>query len=161
MRSFFLVAAMLAAYPSMAQEAHKLYNPDADAKKEIKEAVMKAAKQHKHVFLQVGGNWCIWCTRFHNLVEKNDTLKRLLQDNYVVVPVNYSPENKNETVLAELGYPQRFGYPVFVILDEKGRRIHTQNSAYLEEGKGHSAEKVAEFLNQWSPRALNPTTYKK
>lgn len=146
-----------------AQEEHKsnIYNPSANAQREIDIAVAIAKKEHKHVFIQVGGNWCIWCQRFHNLVENNDTLKRLMDDNYVVVHVNYSPENKNEAVLAKLEYPQRFGFPVFVILDDKGRRIHTQNSGYLEEGKGHSKKKVEEFLQQWSPKALNPATYKK
>lgn len=160
MKSFFLSAMMLMSYIAIAQHGTKIYNPNADAKADIRKAVAIAAKERKHVLLQVGGNWCIWCTRFHNLVESNDTLSRLLHDNYVVVPVNYSPENKNEAVLAELGYPQRFGYPVFVILDGKGRRIHTQNSGYLEEGKGHSVQKVAEFLEQWTVKAVDPATYK-
>lgn len=156
---------LLAAAPMFAQcqEEHKsnIYNPAADARKEIDAAVTLAKKEHKNVFIQVGGNWCIWCQRFHNLVQGDDTLKRLMNDNYVVVHLNYSPENKNEKVLAQLEYPQRFGFPVFVILDAKGRRIHTQNSGYLEEGKGHSKKKVAEFLQQWSPNALDPETYKK
>ncbi len=141
-------------------KAH-IYDPAANAEKDIKQAIAKATKEHKHVFLQVGGNWCIWCRRFHSLVSGDTTLSRLLNDNYVVVHVNYSPENKNEKVLAELGYPQRFGYPVFVILDGKGNRIHTQNSGYLEEGQGHSKKKVEEFLRDWSPAALAPKTYTK
>jgi hypothetical protein len=88
-------------------------------------------------------------------------LKKELEENYVIVHVNYSPENKNEKVLADLGYPQRFGFPVFVVLDGNGNRIHTQNSGYLEEGQGHSKTKVAEFLKQWSPTALDPATYNK
>lgn len=152
---------LMSAAAAIAQNGTKIYNPQADAKADIRKAVAIAAKERKHVLLQVGGNWCIWCTRFHNLVESNDTLSRLLHDNYVVVPVNYSPENKNEAVLAELAYPQRFGYPVFVILDGKGKRIHTQNSAYLEEGKGHSVQKVAEFLEQWTFKATDPATYQK
>jgi thioredoxin-related protein len=96
--------------------------------------------------LQIGGNWCIWCIRFNDLVTKDPELDKYLRDNFVVLHVNYSKENKNEDVLASLGYPQRFGFPVFVVLDDKGTRIHTQNSDYLEEGKGHSREKVLEFL---------------
>ena len=137
-----------------------IYNPKADAQQEIKQAIAKAKKENKHVLLQIGGNWCIWCRRFHELIVTNDTLKNMLNENYVVLHVNYSPENKNEKVLASLGYPQRFGFPVFVVLDGKGNRIHTQNSGYLEEGKGHSPKKVAEFLEQWSPNALSPSTYK-
>lgn len=156
-----LVIAILISFSSVAQQEEKphIYNPEANAEQQIKTAVAEAAKENKHVLVQIGGNWCIWCVRFHNLVNSNDTLKQLVNDNYVVVHLNYSKENKNEKMLAKLGYPQRFGFPVFVVLDKKGNRIHTQNSGYLEEGKGHSKEKVAEFLKQWSPSALDPKNY--
>jgi thioredoxin-related protein len=139
----------------------KLYNPTADARAEIAFAVAKAAKENKNVFLQIGGNWCIWCIRFNNLVSQDPDLDKYLCDNFVIVHVNYSKENMNEKLLADLGYPQRFGFPVFVVLDNKGNRLHTQNSEYLEEGKGHSKDKVMEFLKDWSPAALDPKTYEK
>lgn len=142
------------------QKGSKLYNPDADARADIKQAISLAKKEHKHVMLQVGGNWCIWCTRFHNTVMSNDTLKNIMENNYVVVHVNYEKKNAEDKLWGELGYPQRFGFPVFVILDEQGNRIHTQNSAYLEEGKGHSPARIAEFLEQWSPRAVHGATLK-
>ena len=141
------------------QDSFKVYDPKANAQLEINKAVARAAKEHKHVFLQIGGNWCKWCKYFNHLVTTNDSLNKLLTDNYVVLHVNYSPENKNEKVLAKLGYPQRFGFPVFVVLDAKGNRLHTQNSGYLEEGQGHSPKRVAEFLKQWSPGALEPKNY--
>ena len=130
------------------------YNPKADAHADIKNAVIQAQKEHKNIMLQIGGNWCIWCTRFHNLIETNDSLTKLMNDNYVYLPVNYDQNNKNSPLWAELGYPQRFGFPVFVILDHEGKIIHIQNSAYLEEGKEHSLQKVAQFLKNWSPAAV-------
>lgn len=137
-----------------------IYNPKADAKKDIAEAVKAAKAAHKFVFIQAGGNWCIWCLRFNKLVTEDAQLDSAMKANFIVYHLNYSPENNNRDVFAQLGYPQRFGFPVFIILDEKGNRIHTQNSEYLEEGKGHSKEKVLEFLDNWSPRALDPNTYK-
>lgn len=144
-----------------AQEKPAVYNPQANAAADIEAAVKKAKAEHKNVFLQIGGNWCIWCLRFNKLVNENDTLRTAVNKDYVVVHVNYSQENKNEALLAKLGYPQRFGFPVFVVLDASGNRIHTQNSAYLEEGNGHSVKKVLEFFNHWSPKALDPGTYNK
>lgn len=145
-----------------AQTAPKpqLYNPQADAMADIQAAVKKASASGKHVFLQMGGNWCGWCIAFDKLVKSNDTLKTCLEQNYEVVHVNYSQENKNEAVFKSLGHPERFGFPVFVILDGKGERIHTQNSEYLEEGKGHSSKKVLQFFKQWSPAALQPPAVK-
>jgi thioredoxin-related protein len=139
----------------------KLYHPNADAKADIAAAVKKAAAEHKNVLLQIGGNWCIWCIRFNDLVTHDPDLNKYVRANYEIVHVNYSPENENEKLLAELGYPQRFGFPVFIVLDDKGNRLNTQNSSYLEEGKGHSKEKVMEFFNQWSPTALDPKSYEK
>jgi thioredoxin-related protein len=157
----FLTMGIHPVFSQEKKEEVKIYNPQADASKDIKDAVAIAGKENKHVLLQIGGNWCIWCRRFNQLVTTDAELEKLLADNYVVVHVNYSPENKNEKVLAQLGYPQRFGYPVFVILDGKGNRIHTQNSGYLEEGEGHSKAKVKEFLKDWTPAAIDPKTYNK
>lgn len=147
---------------SVAQEKPKptLYNPSADAKADIAAAVKKAAVENKHVFLQLGGNWCGWCILYNNLVTTNDTLETYMDKNYVTVHINYSQENFNDEVFKSLGYPQRFGFPVFVILDSKGQRLHTQNSAYLEKGKGHDPKKVLEFLENWAPNSVDPKNYR-
>lgn len=139
----------------------KLYHPEVDAKADIKMAVEKAAKEGKNVLLQIGGNWCVWCLRFNEKVTTNDTLKTALENNYITYHLNYSKENENLDVLASLGYPQRMGFPVFVVLDGNGNRLHTQNSGYLEQGKGHSTQLVLGFLNDWSPKALDPKSYEK
>jgi len=137
-----------------------LYNPDANAEKEIAAAVKKAKAEHKFVLLQGGGNWCSWCKRFSITVAKDAKLDSIVNADFVVYHLNYSEENKNEKVYAKYGYPQRFGFPVFIILDDKGNRIHTQNSEYLEEGKGYNKDKIAQFFEAWSPAALNPENYK-
>lgn len=82
-----------------------------------------------------------------------------MEANYVFQLLNYSKENKNLDILAELGYPQRFGFPVIVILDGNGMRIHTQNSAYLEKEKSYDEKVMIEFLKQWSPAAIDPENY--
>lgn len=142
------------------KEAVKIYNPKANAQADIDAAVSKAKKEKKHVFIQIGGNWCSWCILFHDLVKATPELKDYLDKNYETVLVNYSEENKNEAVLKKLNYPGRFGFPVFLILDGNGKLLHTQNSAYLEEGKGHSVKKVMEFLKNWNYGALLPENNK-
>jgi thioredoxin-related protein len=139
-----------AAYSQATKEAVHIYDPKANAEADINAAVAKAKKENKHVFVQVGGNWCIWCIRFHALVDSVPALKTYLNTNYETVMLNWSPENKNEAILKKYNYPGRFGFPVFLILDGNGKLLHTQNSSYLEEGKGHSAKKVIEFLKSWN-----------
>jgi len=139
----------------------EIYNPEADAKAEISAAVKKASNEGKHVFLQIGGNWCPWCIKFHRFADADSEIKKYVEENFEVVKVNYDQKNKNETVLADLGFPQRFGFPVFVVLDGKGNRIHTQNSAFLEKDKSYDRDLVLQFFKHWSPTAVDPNSYKK
>lgn len=143
-----------------AQE-QKIYDTTADAKKDITKAIEATQNSNKHVFLQIGGNWCPWCTKFHNFVHDNEALSSFMDDNFEVVKVNYDQDNRQEELLAELEFPQRFGFPVFVILDGSGKRIHTQNSAFLEKDKSYDKDKILRFLKNWSPTALTPASYKK
>jgi len=146
---------------SLAQtEQFLIYHADANAKSDVESSVKKAKAEHKQVLLMIGGNWCRWCKMFDKFQHTNASVDSALSANYIFQHINYSKENKNVALLTELEFPQRFGFPVFVVLNEKGQRIHTQNSGYLEQGEGYSAEKVIEFLNQWSVKALSADSYK-
>lgn len=145
---------------SQSTDTAHLYNPKANAEKEIAAAVKLAKSTHKYVLIQGGGNWCSWCKRFSITVANDAKLDSIVNADFVVYHLNYSEENKNQKLFAKYGYPQRFGFPVFIILDENGNRIHTQNSVYLEEGKGYNKEKIADFFTAWSPTALNQKSYK-
>ncbi len=138
----------------------KLYDPAENAEKAIEAAVKKAKDNNKHVLIQVGGNWCIWCARFNNFITEDADIKNYVESNYMVYHLNYSPENKNKKILEKYGFPQRFGFPVFLILNGKGELLHTENSVYLEEGKGYNKLKVIEFLKNWSKAAFDPAQYK-
>ncbi len=144
-----------------AQNSNKPYDPQRDAKQQIAQAVTKAKEEGKHVFLQIGGNWCSWCLMMHNFYTTNTKVDSLMQADYVTEMINYSKENRNSEILQEFGFPQRFGFPVIVILDANGNQIHTQNTVCLEEGHGYSEKHFLEFLKNWSPAALDPANYKK
>ena len=148
--------------PVFAQEQKKfsLYKPNENAKVALDSVIAKAASEGKLVFVQIGGNWCSWCARFHELATNDKQVDSAIQKNFVVYHLNYSKENKNPELMKQFEFPQRFGFPVFIILDSKGRKLHTQNSSYLEDGKGYSKEKVIAFLNDWSPASFNPEQYK-
>lgn len=155
-----LITLLITFKPMLAQEEpFKLYDPSANTSLQIQKAVSEAEKSNKHILLEIGGNWCKWCRMFNKFCETTPTVDSLLKADFVVVHINYSKENKNPELLKRLEFPQRFGFPVFVVLDEKGNRIHTQNSAYLEEGEGYGEKKVAEFLNHWNRAAVLEKNY--
>ena len=161
MKKLIVIAFCLIACVSHAQtEGTKLYHPNADAAKDIAAAVKKARAENKYVLLQGGGNWCSWCIEFARFCKADPKIDSVINASFVWYHLNDSKENKNEKVFAKYDYPQRFGYPVFIILDGNGNRIHTQNSEYLEDGKkSYDQRKVQSFLEMWSPRALNPKMY--
>lgn len=88
-------------------------------------------------------------------------LDSILQADYVLIHVNYSRENKNMEMMERLDFPQRFGFPVLVVLDQDGNRIHTQNTGILEKGDFYSEDKIAAMLKHWNRAAIDPKTYQK
>lgn len=150
-------AAVEAKKKAAAEEKAKLpkpYNAEESAEARIAELVTQAKAENKNIILQAGGNWCIWCLRFNNFVQTTPELKDIVDENYLYYHLNYSPENKNAKVFAKYDNPgEKFGYPVFVVLDQNGKMIHTQDSAVLEEGKGYSTQKVKEFFLKWTTKS--------
>ena len=67
---------------------------------------------------------------------------------FVVVPVNFSPENKNEAFLSQ--YPKIDGYPHFFVLDAQGKLVRDQSTGALEEAHGYSEAKMSAFIAAWS-----------
>ena len=135
-------------------QAPNVYDESVDAMKQIREATELAQKTGRYVMCQVGGNWCPWCLRFAEFATNDSVIAPLMEENYVYIHVNYSKNNKNIEAMKFLGNPGRFGYPVFVVLNENGEPIHIQESESLEEGNGYSRKRVEKFLRLWNRKAV-------
>ena len=140
----------------------KVYNEDINPIEQIDQALVKARSEGKFVICQVGGNWCPWCLRFADFITKDATISNVIDESFVYIHVNYNPRKSEgekkvqlaKAMLKRLNNPARFGFPVFVVLDEEGRVIHIQDSSFLEEGQGYSQEKVLRFFKIWTPKAV-------
>ena len=140
----------------------KVYNEDINPLEQIDQAVAKAKAEGKFVVCQVGGNWCIWCLRFADFITKDTTISQFINENFVYIHVNYNPKKsegeakvqQGAALMKRLNNCGRFGYPVFVVLDQEGNVIHIQDSSFLEEGEGYDKEKVMRFFKNWSPDAV-------
>ena len=157
------IVAVLFALTANAQTAlKKVYNEDINPIEQIDQAVAKAKSEGKFVICQVGGNWCPWCLKFADFIEKDTTISKIIADNFEYIHVNYNPrKSQGEEKLAQgralmkrLNNAGRFGYPVFVVLDEEGRILHIQDSGLLEEGEGYNQKKVLSFFKNWTPKAV-------
>jgi hypothetical protein len=163
MKHFFCLTLLAAIFSggvyAQVQDSNLLYNPDLNAHEQITQAIIQAQAQNKHILIQVGGNWCPWCIKLHSFMQEHQKIDSLIRADYILIHINYSKENKNPETMARLGYPQRFGFPVLVILNADGVRLHTQNSVYIEEGDLYSEEKILDFLKDWNTKAVDPATY--
>ena len=133
-------------------EKKDLYPADADAAKEIEEALHAAAKSHKRVMLVFGGNWCYDChvldAAFH-LPEIGPTLNR----NYVVVHVDVGEYNKNLDIAKKYDVPLERGVPAAAILDSTGKLLVSQKNQEFEKARSMAPEDILAFLNKWKPAA--------
>lgn len=151
-RSILIFLLLVAAISGFAQ--NKVYDDKLDGMGQIRTAISQAQADNKYVLCQVGGNWCPWCLRFAEFATSDSVVAPIIKQHFVYLHINYSKENKNPEAMKFLGNPARFGFPVFVILDENGKLLHIQNSAYLEEGKGYNRKLVSEFLLNWTKAAV-------
>jgi len=126
------------------------FDPGRDPSADLQTAVTEAQKLDKNIILDVGGDWCIWCHRIDAFIESHKEINDFLHGNYIIMKVNYSPENKNEAFLS--GYPKITGYPHFFILDKDGKLLHSQDTGKLEEGKDYNPKKFMTFLEVWTPK---------
>ncbi|MGG5506470.1 MULTISPECIES: thioredoxin family protein [unclassified Myroides] len=131
----------------------KPYNEEEDAQAKLDELVAQAKKQGKYVFVQAGGNWCIWCLRFNDFVQQTPALKQLVDQNFIYYHLNYSQKNKNKAVFNKYTPDARgIGYPFFFVLDGEGEVTNIIASGDLEEGKGYSLPKVKQMFIDQAPK---------
>lgn len=162
-----LIVIVFAVSPALlfGQATGKPYNESQDIRADLKKAAAEAKASKKHVLVQFGGNWCPWCLRFHNMVNGAPKIDSLVKADYVYVLANVPQDKKKRDydLFRDYGYPNRFGYPVFVILDGNGKPLHIQDSGILEHctEKGYDTTRVVSFLKMWTVKAVDPATYPK
>ena len=159
---FGLIALFISLSVQAQTALKKVYNENINPLEQIDQAVLKAKASGKFVVCQVGGNWCIWCLRFADFITNDTTISKVINENFEYIHVNYNPrksggEEKQKQAAAlmkRLDNCGRFGYPVFVVLDETGKVIHIQDSGLLEKEQSYDQEKVLQFFKNWTPKAV-------
>ena len=157
-----IIALCLSLSASAQTALKKVYNEEINPLEQIDQALAKAKANGKFVVCQVGGNWCIWCLRFADFVTNDTTISKVIADNFEYIHVNYKPSKSESAekaaqaaaLMKRLDNCGRFGFPVFVVLDNTGKVIHIQDSSFLEEGKGYNKDKVLRFFKNWTPQAV-------
>lgn len=133
----------------------RAFDPKRDPDADLREAMALAQATGRHILVDVGGDWCVWCRLLDNLFATDADLSALKERNFVTLKVHYDKTvNRNEAFLSR--YPKIAGYPHLFVLAPDGALLHSQDTAALElpkeAGKGHDRAKVAAFLEKWAPK---------
>lgn len=154
-----IIIALFISINAMAQDATpKVYDESRNTMEQINQSVAKAKATGKYVICQVGGNWCPWCLKFAKFITDDAEIKAFVEENFVYEHVNYPSRSGNREAAKEtmkrLNNPQRFGFPVFVVLNSNGEVLHFQDSSFLEKDSSYDKEKVMRFFRNWTRSAV-------
>ena len=127
-----------------------IYAPGIDAHEEIKEAIARAAKEHKNVLIVFGANWCYDC-HVLDLAFRRPDLASVLQRNYEVVHVDVGEGDKNQDIMQEYHVPMKKGIPALAVLDSKGKLLYSQQGGEFEKARSLAPEDLMTFLKKWKP----------
>ena len=144
----FALALLAFAVSATALDLQQKFDPARDPAKDVAAAAAQAKAQNKRVLVDVGGEWCVWCHIMDDFIAANPDVRTMVDANYIVVKVNWSPQNKNEAFLS--AFPKIKGYPHLFVLDGDGKLVHSQETDVLEEGRGYNKAKFMNFLRKFS-----------
>jgi thioredoxin 1 len=129
-----------------------IYNESVDARAEVKEALEKAAAEHKRVIVVFGANWCYDCHVLDKAFHRAD-LAPILAANYEVVHVDIGKGDKNQDLMRKYEVPMKRGIPGLAVLDPDGRLVYSQKNGEFENARALAPEDFMAFLNKWKPGA--------
>jgi len=128
-----------------------IYTEDGKGMERVEQALVAAKRENKRVLLKIGGNWCGWCYKLHDLFHTDKAIQKILSDEYELVMV----DNRADKPVIEKWKIQPNGYPYLAVLDATGRKVTEQETGALEIGDKHDPNKVRAFLEKWKPAPLD------
>jgi len=147
-----VAAASAVCFSQAAKKEKDIYNELANARAEIKEAVAKAAAEHKRVIVVFGANWCYDCHVLDKAFHSSG-LAPILAANYEVVHVDIGKGEKNQDLMKQYEVPMKRGIPGLAVLDPDGKLIYSQKNGEFENARALSPGDFLAFLEKWKPGA--------
>jgi len=128
------------------QSKTDLYPADADATKEISEALKSAATDHKRVLLVFGANWCYDC----HVSTARSTMARRERSSAKVLcgPRDIGEANKNLDLAKQYRSLEK-GVPAVAILGSDGKLLYGSRDGEFEAARKMMKKDLVAFLNRW------------
>jgi thioredoxin-related protein len=131
------------------QPRPNIYDESSNGAEQIADALDIARKEHKHILLQFGANYCVPCHKLHELFQTNTNIAEELKKHYVVVMIDMN-KGHNKDIVTKYD-PIRSGIPAIAVLDSEGKQLTIQDTGTPQDADNHSPEKILAFLKEWSP----------
>jgi len=154
--AFLIAILILGAIPAGAGEQARLkrepiYMEDGKGLERVEQALVVAKRENKRVLLKIGGNWCPWCYKLHDLFHSDKAVAKVLNDEYELVLL----DSKMDKPAIEKWKITPNAYPYLAVLDIAGKKVTEQETGSLEIGDKHDPNKVRTFLEKWKPAPLD------
>lgn len=133
-----------------------LYSETSNATADISAALVRARREHKHVLLDFGGNWCGDCQVLDIYYHQSPNAE-ILAKNYILVHINIGHMDKNVDVAKKYNVPITRGVPALAIIDAHGKLLYAEREKEFEHA---TPEAITAFLNRWKP-SNKPTALRK
>jgi len=126
------------------------YDKTRDPSADLTAAIPQAQRENKRILLEVGGEWCVYCRLLNKVVHADERLVKRLEDDFIVIKVNFSDDVKNETFLAR--YPAIRSYPHLFVLETDGTFLLSETPDSFMDKDRYVADKILTFLEKWAPK---------
>ena len=128
-----------------------IYPDNVDARKEVKEAEERAAKDHRRVLLVFGANWCYDCHVLDLAFHRPDFASTMA--GYDVVHIDIGTDGKKNADLAkQFQVPLDKGVPALAVIESDGKLVVSQKNGEFENARAMTPKALLEFLNKWKPQ---------
>jgi thioredoxin 1 len=125
-----------------------LYPADADAKKEIDEALQRAVANRKRVLLVFGGNWCYDCHVLDRALHEGAAGK-IVRESFLIVHVDIGEGDKNLDLVKKYKITLDKGVPAVVVLSSDGALLYGSADGEFEAARKMMKKDLIAFLTQW------------
>jgi len=128
-----------------------IYQEDGKGMERVGQALVTARRENKRVLLKIGGNWCGWCYRLHDLFHTDKAIQKILSEEYELVAI----DSRADKPVIEKWQIKPNAYPYLTVLDSMAKKVIEQETGSLEIGDKHDPKKVKAFLEKWKPVPLD------
>jgi protein disulfide-isomerase len=142
-RSLLAIAMLMFATAAFAAELP--YNDNADAKADVRQALIAAHHDHKPVLLIFGANWCEDCRALdHSL--KTGKNAELIANEFEVVKIDVGRFNRNMDLAKIYGDATKKGIPSAVLLSPDSQILYATRAGELADARRMNDDGVYGFF---------------